>query len=63
MDATEKINSAWPRSVRGLTRRPQLGKVTRRVTARLIDGLTYERLLRRLSRRKLDVSIIDLRTV
>jgi len=40
MDTTEKINSAWQRSVRGLTRRPQLGKVTHSVTARMTDGLT-----------------------
>jgi len=39
-DATEKISNAWQRSVRGLTRRPQLGKVTRSVTARMTDGLT-----------------------
>lgn len=40
MDATEKINTAWQRSVRGLAKRPQLGKVTRSVTARMTDGLT-----------------------
>ena len=40
MDATEKISSAWHRSVRGLTKRPQLGKVTHSVTARMTDGLT-----------------------
>jgi hypothetical protein len=40
MDATEKINSAWQRSVRGLTRRPEVGKVTHSVTARMTDGLT-----------------------
>jgi uncharacterized OsmC-like protein len=40
MDANDKINSAWQRSVRGLTRRPELGKVTHSVTARMTDGLT-----------------------
>ena len=40
MDAGEKISNAWQRSVRGLTRRPELGKVTHSVTARLTDGLT-----------------------
>jgi uncharacterized OsmC-like protein len=40
MDATDRINSAWQRSVRGLSRRPQLGKVTHSVTARMTDGLT-----------------------
>jgi len=40
MDATEKISAAWQRSVRGLTRRPELGKVTHSVTACLTDGLT-----------------------
>ncbi len=40
MDATDKINSAWQRSVRGLTRRPEVGKVTHSVTARMTDGLT-----------------------
>jgi uncharacterized OsmC-like protein len=40
MDATDKINSAWQRSVRGLTRRPELGKVTHSTTARMTDGLT-----------------------
>ena len=40
MDATDKISAAWQRSVRGLTKRPQLGKVTHSVTARMTDGLT-----------------------
>ena len=40
MDVTERINSAWQRSVRGLARRPQLGKITHGVTARITDGLT-----------------------
>ena len=40
MDATEKITSAWQRSVRGLGRRPELGKVTHSVSARITDGLT-----------------------
>lgn len=40
MDANEKIRNAWERSVRGLTKRPELGKLTRSVTARLTVGLT-----------------------
>jgi uncharacterized OsmC-like protein len=40
MDETEKISSAWQRSVRGLSRRPELGKVTHSVTARITEGLT-----------------------
>jgi uncharacterized OsmC-like protein len=39
-DATGKISAAWERSIRGLSKRPQLGKVTHSVTARMIDGLT-----------------------
>ena len=39
-DATQKISAAWQRSVRGLSKRPQLGKVTHSVTARMTDGLT-----------------------
>lgn len=40
MEHTEKIRSAWIRSTKGLAKRPQLGKVTKSVTARLTDGLT-----------------------
>ncbi|MEE8436681.1 MAG: OsmC family protein [bacterium] len=42
MDYSEKIRSAWIRSTKGLARRPELGKTTRSVTARMTDGLTCE---------------------
>jgi uncharacterized OsmC-like protein len=40
MGADDKIRNAWERSTRGLTKRPELGKVTRSVVARMTDGLT-----------------------
>lgn len=40
MEASEKIRNAYERSVRGLTKRPELGRIARSVTARMVDGLT-----------------------
>ena len=42
MNATEKIRSAMIRTVKGLTKRPELAKVHRSVRAKLTDGLTCE---------------------
>ena len=40
MNADEKIRSAQERSIRGLSKRPELGMYTSTVTARVTDGLT-----------------------
>lgn len=42
MDATEKIRSAFERTVRGLTKRPEVGKFSRTAKATLTDGLTCQ---------------------
>lgn len=42
MDVNEKIRSCWERTTHALAKRPEVGKVTRTVTARMTDGLTCE---------------------
>lgn len=42
MDYSEKIRSAWIRSTKGLAKRPDIGKITHCVTARMTEGLTCE---------------------
>lgn len=42
MNPNEKLQGAYQRTIKGLTKRPELGRITRSITARITEGVACE---------------------